>query len=149
MSKLTEITNFENDLTNLLKNIKFRAAKGYFQQQLMQDLRNIKNTKTTSKFANKTSNVYKIPKEHCEKLVNKAITRSSRKVSIKKQQEIKNQGENVLKNKKVIKKMCVNGKQNCFITLKDHQPNVENNPTVALLNSSKNIKTMVDKISFN
>ena len=40
MSKLTEITNFENDLTNLLKNIKFRAAKGYFQQQLMQDLRN-------------------------------------------------------------------------------------------------------------
>ena len=45
--------------------------------------------------------------------------------------------------------MCVNGKQNCFITLKDHQPNVENNPTVALLNPSKNIKTMVDKISFN
>ena len=47
MSKCTEITNFENDLINLLKNIKFRAAKGYFQHQLMEDLRNIKNTKTT------------------------------------------------------------------------------------------------------
>ena len=31
----------------------------------------------------------------------------------------------------------VNGKQNCFITLKNHKLNSQNNPTVRLLNSPK------------
>ena len=30
-SKIKEMTNFENDLTNLLKNMKLRAAKNFFQ----------------------------------------------------------------------------------------------------------------------
>ena len=33
--------------------------------------------------------------------------------------------------------MFVNGKQNCFITLKDHKPNFQSNPTVKLLNKAK------------
>ena len=33
--------------------------------------------------------------------------------------------------------MFVNDKQNCFITLKDHKPNFQNNPTVKLLNPAK------------
>ena len=50
--------------------------------------------------------------------------------------------------------MFVNGKQNCFITLKDHKPNFQNNPTVRLLNPAKNelgriSKTILDKINVN
>ena len=44
--------------------------------------------------------------------------------------------------------MFVNGKQKCFITLKDHQPNFSNKPTVRLLNPAKNgriSKTTLDK----
>ena len=44
--KIREMTSSENDLTSLLKNIKFREAKSYFQQQLTEDTRTIKNTKT-------------------------------------------------------------------------------------------------------
>ena len=43
-----------------------------------------------------------------------------------------------LKNREVIKRMFVNGKQNCFIALKDHKPNFQNNSTVRLLNPAKN-----------
>ena len=50
--------------------------------------------------------------------------------------------------------MFVNGKQNCFITLKDHKLNFQNNPTVRLLNPAKNelgriSKTVLDKININ
>ena len=50
--------------------------------------------------------------------------------------------------------MFVYGKQNCFITLKDHKPNFQNNPTVRLLNPVKNelgqiSKTILDKIYVN
>ena len=43
---IKEMTNFENDLTNVLESIKFRAIKSFFQQQL----RTIKNTKKTLTF---------------------------------------------------------------------------------------------------
>ena len=50
--------------------------------------------------------------------------------------------------------MFVNGKKNCFITLKDHKPNVQNNATVRLLNPAKNelvriSKNILDKINVN
>ena len=53
-----------------------------------------------------------------------------------------------------MKRMFVNGKQNCFITLKDHKPNFQNNPSVRLLNPAikeldRISKTILDKINVN
>ena len=50
--------------------------------------------------------------------------------------------------------MFVNSKQNCFITLKDHKSNFQNNPTVRFLNPAKNelgriSKTVSGKINVN
>ena len=131
------MTKFEIDLTNLLKNIKFCATKSSFQQQLTEDIRTIKNTQTTLTFADKTSNIYKVPKEQYENQVNNAIITIYKKVSKKTQDQINNQEKNILKNKEVIKRMFVDGKQNCVITLKDHKPNFQNNPTVRFLNPAK------------
>ena len=103
------MTNFENDLINLPKTIKFHVTNSSFQQQLTEDIKIIKNTKTTWTFADKTSNVYKVLKEQYEKLVNNAIMTSYKKISNK-----------AFKDKEVIKKIFVNDKQNCFITIKDH-----------------------------
>ena len=131
------MTKFENDLTNLLKNIKFCATKSSFQQQLTEDIRTIKNTQTTLTFADKASNIYKVPKEQYENLVNNAIITIYKKVSKKTQDQINNQEKNILKNKEIIKRMFVDGKQNCVITLKDHKPNFQNNLTVRFLNPAK------------
>ena len=131
------MTKFENDLTNLLKNIKFCATKSSFQQQLTEDIRTIKNTQTTLTFADKTSNISKVPKEQYENQVNNAIITIYKKVSKKTQDQINNQEKNILKNKEVIKRMFVDGKQNCVITLIDHKPQFQNNPTVRFLNPAK------------
>ena len=72
--------NFENDSINVLKTIKFRLTKTSFQQQLTEDIKIIKNTKATLIFADKTSNVYKVPKEQYEKLVNNTMITSYKKI---------------------------------------------------------------------
>ena len=59
---------------------------------------------------------------------------------------------NILKSKEVKKRIFVNGKQNCSITLKDHNPNFQNNPALRLLNPAKNelgriSETILDKTS--
>ena len=148
--KIKDMNNFENDLTNLLKTIKYRVTKSSFQQQSTEDIRIIKNIKETLPFADETSNLYKVPKDQYENLVNNAITTSYKKINKKAQTQINSQGKNILKNKEVIKIMFVNGKQNCFIKLNDHKPNLQNNPTVRLLNPAKNelgriSKTILDK----
>ena len=78
--------------------------------------------------------------------MNNAITTSYKKISKKAQDQINSQGKNILQNKEVIKKMFINGNQNCFITLKDHKPNFQNTPTVRL---GRIIKTILDKINVN
>ena len=98
----------------------------------------IKNTKTILTFADKTSNLHKVPKEKYEKLVNNTIIAPYKKISKKAQGQINSQGKKILKNKEVIKRMFVNVKQNCFITLKVHKPNFQNNPTVRILNPARN-----------
>ena len=38
----------------------------------------------------------------------------------------------------MIQRMDINGESNCFITLKDHKENFQNNPSVRLINTAKN-----------
>ena len=50
--------------------------------------------------------------------------------------------------------MFVKGKKTSFITLKDHKPNFQSNPTVRVLNAAKNelggiSKTILNKININ
>ena len=40
--------------------------------------------------------------------------------------------------KNILDKIQVNSKEECFITLKNHKPNFENNATAKLINPAKN-----------
>ena len=86
--KIKDMNNFEDDLTKLLKTIKYRVTKSSFQQESTEDIRIIKNIKATLPFADKTSNLYKVPKEQYENLENNAITTSYKKINKKAQNQI-------------------------------------------------------------
>ena len=45
------------------------------------------------------------------------------------------------------RKFTINGKQNFFITLTDHKPNFQNNPSVKLSNPAKNKFGRISKTS--
>ena len=152
--KIKDMNDFENDLTDLPKKIKFRSTNSKFQDELRKDIKTIKNTKTTLTFADKTSNIYKLKKETYEDIVTNAITTSYKKVNNKIHDQINQKGKDIIKDKTCINRMFVNGKNNCFITLKDHKPNFENHPKVRLLNPAKNelgriSKTILEKINSN
>ena len=54
------------------------------------------------------------------------------------QKQINAAGKQVLRNKKVLKRMQTNAENNCFISLQDHKEHFQNNPTVRLINPAKN-----------
>ena len=44
----------------------------------------------------------------------------------------------IMKDHRSIDRLQINSTNNCFITLKDHKENLENHPTVRLINPAKN-----------
>ena len=62
--QLKELIPFEDDLVDLVKNIKFRKIRNNFQMKLHEDLKKARSTKKkTLTFADKTSNRYRLERE--------------------------------------------------------------------------------------
>ena len=110
-----------------MKNTKFLTTESSFEQQITEDIRTVNNTKATFTFVDKTT-IHEISTEQYEKLVNNAIMTSYKNKKPDKQpNKIYTVGQ-------VIKKMFINGKQNCFTTLKYHNPNFLVNKTILVNN---------------
>ena len=149
-----ELTPFENELISLVKNIKFRKVRNHFQDQLKQDLKRMKASNKTMTFADKTTNIYRLIREGHRKILNDSITASYKKASNNIKKKINAAGKQLLCNNKVLKRMQTNGENNCFISLKDHKENFQNNPTIRLINPAKNelgkmSKVILDTINKN
>ena len=71
--------------------------------------------------------MYQLSKEKHEELLTNVVTSNYKKVnnSIKK---INMAGKQILKNNEILKHIEINGENNCFLTLKDHNNNFDNNP---------------------
>ena len=74
-----ELQNFEKDLLDTIKLIKFRIVKDSFQRKLNDDILNIKSSPDVYAFADKTTNIYKLPPQDYRKLLHENITKSYKK----------------------------------------------------------------------
>ena len=124
---MKELIPFENELVELMKNIKFRKIRNTFQEKLKEDIKLITESNKTKTSADNASN------SNIKKQINMA-------------------GKNLLRDKEVIKRMETNREGNSFITIKDHKENFDNQPTVQLINPAKNelgriSKLILDKIN--
>ena len=152
--KIKEMVPFEKDLWNLVNKLKFRKIKSNFQRQLNEDIRVIKRSNKILVLADKTSNIYKLDTDEYKKLTTEAVTSTYKKVPDKINDKINTEGKRIMENKTALNRMFINGKNNCFITLKDHKENFLNNPKTRLLNPAKNelgriSKAILDKINLN
>ena len=105
-------------------------------------------------FADKTSNIYKLDTDEYRKLTTEAVTSTDKKVPYKINDKTNTEGKRIMENKTAVNRMFINGKNNSFITLKDHKANFLNNPKTRLLNPAKNelgriSKAILDKINLN
>ena len=71
-------------------------------------------------------------------MINNAITSKYKKASNNIKKQINIDGKQILKNREVLNQLEINGENNSFLTLKDHKENFNNNPTVRLINPTKN-----------
>ena len=79
--QVKELIPFENDLVELIRNIKFRKIRNTFQEKLKEDMKLIKDSHKTMTFADKTSNMYRLTKEQHDKLILNSITSTYKKAN--------------------------------------------------------------------
>ena len=115
--ELKELIPFEDDLVDLVKNIKFRKVRNDFQMKLHEDLREVRSSKKTMTFADKTSNMYRLEKEEYHRLLQNAVTTTYKKSNKETERKINCKGIKYTKEANILGKVEVNGTANCFITL--------------------------------
>jgi hypothetical protein len=136
--QIPEMIKFEKDLIDMARKLKFRASTDDFQNKMKNDLRDIKQSDKIFVQADKTSNMYKVSKNDYDSILNNSITKTYKKAEIGLQDEINQQGKELVKDRKIINRMFTNAENSSFITLKDHKDNFQNNPTTRLINPAKN-----------
>ena len=144
--QVKELVPFENDLLELARNVKFRKTTNDFQKRMNADIKTIRNSDKTYTSADKTSNLYKLNVEEYKRLRNNAVTATYKKANPKIKDTVDKNGVKYAKNAGVLHKMEKNTTSNCFITLKDHKQNFNNNPTTRLINPAKNQIGRISKV---
>ena len=70
---------FENDLLELIKSVKFEKVKNKFLEQLHKDITSIKKSKKVFIFIDKTRNIYEADKNTSSKLLTDNISETYKK----------------------------------------------------------------------
>ena len=78
------MTDFENDLQQMIKGVEFRQISHSFQGKLKNDIEHIKKSKKIFVFANKSRNIYEVEQEEYKKLLKESITKTYKKSNLTK-----------------------------------------------------------------
>lgn len=100
----------------------------------------------TFNFQLQTSNFYQITKQKYEQLLHNTITKTYKKANSNTTKTIDEQGKIIANKKDILGRIQVNCKRECFITLKDQKPNLENNETTRLIYPVKNEMGKISKV---
>lgn len=132
-----DITNFENDLLEMIQNINFKTVHNEFQDRLRNDIKTITSSNKAFIPADKTRNFYEMNKESHDKLFTESITKTYRKSDPATYDQINNEAKSIAKDLGISEKAKCLAKSTAFITLKDHKEDFSNNPKCRLINPAK------------
>ena len=82
--------------------------------------------------------IYEIDKQEYNRILTNSITNNYKNTDNNTKHLINKTGKAILKDHHIIDRVDIKGENNCFITLKDHKENFENNPSTRLINPAKN-----------
>ena len=140
-----DLIKFEEDLLALAKNVKFSKTTNKFQQNLMKDIKSIKNSEKAYVFADKTRNLYEMDKISHKKLMMENITKTYKKCDSDTYDLINNEAKKFAKSFNVDDRAECMAPSNAFITLKDHKDNFDKNPKCRLINPAKSEMGRISK----
>ena len=132
-----ELEEFEKDLLNIVRNVKFDNRRNPFQTKLKADIQEINESKNVLVLADKTNNIYEIEVDNYKKLLRDNITTTYKKAPKKIETAINSEAKHIAQKLNILYRVECIAKNQAFITIKDHKDNFSANPTCRLLNTSK------------
>ena len=147
----TLLQPFENDLFEMVKNIKFRNARSEFQAKLRKDVRHIDGSKNLFVLSDKTSNIYEVKPDDYRKLLKENITRDYVKDSESTIKAINNEASRLVGKAEISGRIPKYSTAPAFLTIKDHKEGFPNIVKCRLVNPAKShigkvSKHLLDKI---
>ena len=128
---------FEDGLTNLLKDIKFRNRYNSFQNKLSKDIKEIRNGKEILVKGDKSTNFHKMAPTKYNEFLDKAIQKEYKKAPPTVVKNIQSSHSKIVTKLDIEDRVFRTTESQPFITIKDHKENFQNNPTCRLINTSK------------
>ena len=149
-----ELEEFEKDVMNIVRNVKFEKSRDIFQTKLKADIQKITESIKVLVLADKTTNIYELVPDHYKKLLRDNITTTYKKAPEKLENAINSEAKHIAQKLQISDRVELIAKNEAFITIKDHKDNFQSNPTCRLLNPSKSelgkvSKNIVEKIVKN
>ena len=132
-----ELKHFKEGLVNIVKDIKFENIHNSFQNKLEKDIKEIKKEKRIFVAGDKSTNFHKMTPQMYNQLLDKSIQKEYKKAPLKSVINIEKSHSNIVKNLELQDRVFRTTERQPFITVKDHKPNFQNNPTCRLINPSK------------
>ena len=121
----------------MVQNIEFKKVRSNFQMQLFNDVENIKKNPKLLIPVDKTNNLYELTTEEYNKLLIENISKSYKKTTVSAINAINNEAKAIAKDLNLDERIKKYHQNQCFITLKDHKENFQNNPKCRLINPAK------------
>ena len=143
--KSPALAHFEDDIFNMLNNIKYNSRRSEFQKQLSKDMREVRASPSVFVPADKTTNIYKFSPESYNKILHENVTANHKKTNNSTLTKINSEAKHIATKLKLQDRIERIAEKPAFITLKDHKDNFENAPKCRLLNPAKSEIGVVSK----
>lgn len=135
--QIKELVPFESDLLTLVSKVKYNKHRTDFQRKLKQDLRKINSSNKVFVPADKTTNLYALPVDTYEKLLNENITKDYKKTNVSSLDAVNSEAKIITQKLDIHDRVETYCKKPAYITLKDHKENFINQPKCRLINPAK------------
>jgi hypothetical protein len=128
---------FEEDLIQMVTNVKFTNVVDPFLDNVAEDLEKVNSPENVLIFADKTRNVYEVTPGAYDKLMTDNITKTYKLGNVNLTEDINSELKNIASNLSIADRGDTITKRNAFITPKDHKDNFDSNPKCRLINPEK------------
>ena len=136
--QVKELKAFEDDLFNLIHNIRYKPTHNLFQEQLKKDKQQIINNPKMIVGADKTSNLYMMGVDEYNKRAMENITKEYKKCSGATVSEVVKQAATIARLHHLEDRIDAPTQSEAFITIKDHKEGFPGRVDCRLINPAKN-----------
>ena len=142
-----DLKPFFDELFGTINKIRFRNPNiNAYQKQLKSDVEKIRKSDKVIASADKTDNLYEIPKDIYEKKLTEELSKEYRKASRNELDKVNLEAAAIMKKIELGDRIDIFREANPVITFKDHKENFTARPTFRLINPAKTNIGRISKI---